>query len=155
MNKKLKITLIIFLIIVLIILTILLINTNNKEIYQKYTCTKTESVVNGNLDTTYIIKYESDVIKKVEYTLRYYGKTDKEKENINTLSAIVKEEARLYSENDGFTYKVNRQTPNEFKITYYFDISKTKDDFLKIFNITKEEKEQKQYFSDNKEYECK
>lgn len=155
MNKKLKITLIIFLIIVLIILSILLINTNNKETYQKYTCTKTESVVNGNLDTTYIIKYEENDIKKVEYTLRYYGKTDKEKENINTLSSIVKEEARLYQENKGFSYKINRQTPNEFKITYYFDISKTKDDFLKMFNITKDLKEQKEYFSDNKEYECK
>ena len=121
MRKKIVILL---LVTIVIITTIILISINNSDKYNTYTCIQTTDVVNGNLDTTYKIKYQEDKIIKIEYILKYYGKTEKDKENIYTLANIVKEEANQYSSKEGFTYRINRQTPTEFKITYYFEVLK-------------------------------
>ena len=63
---------IIFILLLIIIDLVLLMP---KENYSTYTCKKEESIVNGILETTYLIKYQKEDIKKVEYTLKYYGKT--------------------------------------------------------------------------------
>ena len=93
---------------ILLLIINLLVLSMPKENYSTYTCKKEESIVNGNLETTYLIKYQKEDIKKVEYTLKYYGKTKEEKDNINTLSQIVKEEAKIYQKESGFSYKINR-----------------------------------------------
>lgn len=153
MSKKKKIILLTIILIVIICTAFVLLLP--KENYNKYTCTKNEPLVNGNLETVYVIKYENNNIKKVDYTLRYYGKTKDEKENINTLSQIVKEEAKMYLQEPGFSYIIKRQVPTEFKITYYFDLSQAKDEFLTTFNIKDTLEKQKEYFNNNKEYACK
>ena len=150
-KKKILISMIIF---ILLLIINLLVLSMPKENYSTYTCKKEQSIVNGNLETTYLIKYQKEDIKKVEYTLKYYGKTKEEKDNINTLSQIVKEEAKIYQKESGFSYKINRQIPTEFKITYYFDISKAKSEFLNNFNIKQKFKDQKDYFINKEEYIC-
>ena len=67
---------IIFILLLIIIDLVLLMP---KENYSTYTCKKEESIVNGILETTYLIKYQKEDIKKVEYTLKYYVKQKKKR----------------------------------------------------------------------------
>ena len=79
-KKKILISIVIFILLLIIIDLVLLMP---KENYSTYTCKKEESIVNGILETTYLIKYQKEDIKKVEYTLKYYGKTKEEKETVS------------------------------------------------------------------------
>lgn len=140
---------------VILITLIIILSTKNKKTYNNLTCTKEEEIVNGKENTTYIVKYDNDKVKKVEYIKKYYGKTNKEKENINTLCALVQEEAKMYKEKNGFDYKLNRKTSNECKITYYFDMTNIDKELLDIFNIKSKYQDMKDYFDSKDEYTCK
>lgn len=154
MNKKFGI---IILSIVLFVLVILLINNvnGNKKTVNVYTCSSSETVIEVVMNTTYDIYYEEDNINKIKINKAYKGTTTKGQENLSNYRYLVSTENSQYSEINGFSYKINKDTKKEYNYTYTFDMKKIKEeDVMSLFGIFKTFNEQKEYLNNNN-YTCK
>ncbi len=147
-NKKIKIILLSIALLILIIILFSLYKEKEIENYAIYHCNiKIEGGTETENDYKVYYDEESNEVVKQEIIKTYKLTDPADKDSFSTLKYLIATENKDYVTYSGIRIKILKNNMVTYSQKITVDVSKIKDEYLSIFEISKTIKEAKEYFS--------